>query len=137
VAIDTSSELWKLTKERIGTEQEIWLTTTSADGTPQPNPVWFIDEGQDLIVLSKPNQAKLGNIGRNPRSSVNFETSAHVQILTGSARVETSGSLSPATWQRYVEKYAPGMSSINVTPEQFAAEYSAIIRFTPENLRGW
>jgi hypothetical protein len=30
---------------RLRTEMVIWFTTVGADGTPQPNPVWFLAEG--------------------------------------------------------------------------------------------
>ena len=137
LAIDTSTDLWKLTQERFAADQEIWLTTTSADGTPQPNPVWFIDEGPDLIIFSEPNQAKLKNIQRNPRVSVNFETSEHVQILTGTATIETFASISKELFDRYFSKYAAGLAKLDYSPERLEAEFSAVIRFTPEKLRGW
>src|SRR6478609_6474665 len=31
-------------RQRLQDETLIWFTTTSADGTPQPNPVWFLWE---------------------------------------------------------------------------------------------
>ena len=37
-------------RERLVDEQVIWLTTVGADGTPQPNPVWFLwtpEEGDE------------------------------------------------------------------------------------------
>jgi PPOX class probable F420-dependent enzyme len=137
MAIDTSTDLWRLASQRFTTDQTIWLTTTSANNTPQPNPVWFIDEGTDLIVFSKPNQAKLNNIQRNPRVALNLNESEHIVILTGEAAIVPFDTVANETKERYVAKYAGGMQSIGMTPNQFAAEYSTVIRVSPDNLRGW
>ncbi|HQY31546.1 MAG TPA: TIGR03667 family PPOX class F420-dependent oxidoreductase [Thermomicrobiales bacterium] len=139
-AIDTSTDLWKRVLERSATEPIIWLTTSAADGTPQPNPVWFIDEGADLIIFSKPKQAKLANIGRNPHVSCHLQVDASggdVQVLAGTASVTDLANVSAQTMERYLVKYAAGIVALNTTPEEMTAEYSMAIRFTPSKLRGW
>jgi len=139
-AIDTSTDLWKRVLQRSAADAIIWLTTTAADGTPQPNPVWFIDDGDDLVIYSKPNQAKLTNIGRNPHISCHLQSDIYgddVQILTGTARIVDPATISTETLDRYMAKYAEGIASLGSTPEKFAAAYSVGIRFTPGKLRGW
>jgi PPOX class probable F420-dependent enzyme len=59
--------------ERLLDEKVIWLTTVSPDGTPQPNPFWFNWNGNSFIIYSSPSSAKLKNISRNPKVSLNFE----------------------------------------------------------------
>jgi predicted pyridoxine 5'-phosphate oxidase superfamily flavin-nucleotide-binding protein len=39
--IDTSTEFGAKVVQRIEEQKLAWLTTVSADGTPQPNPVRF------------------------------------------------------------------------------------------------
>ena len=54
---DAGSNFGRRVRERLRVEQVIWLTTTQADGTPQPNPVWFVWEDPDtLIVYNTPRR---------------------------------------------------------------------------------
>lgn len=77
---------------RLRDEPVIWLTTTGADGTPQPNPVWFYwdEESQSILIYSLSNAARLGHIDRNPRVSLNFDGNGKggdIIVLTGTVRL--------------------------------------------------
>jgi hypothetical protein len=60
----------------------------------------------------------------------------HVIVFTGDASfdkdVPRAGKI-PA----YLEKYGPGIRSLNSTPEEFGREYSKAIRIKPTEVRGW
>jgi PPOX class probable F420-dependent enzyme len=137
--IDTSSEFGQRVAKRLADEQVAWLVTVDSSGTPQPNPVWFIWDGETALIYSQPNQAKIRNIERSGHASLNFNSDFHggdVVVLTGTAQVEPaapSADQNPA----FIEKYADGIASINMTPESFAASYSAPILITPTKLRGF
>lgn len=137
--IDTSSDFGQRVAGRLANEQVVWLVTVDSNGTPQPVPVWFIWDGQSALIYSQPNQAKLRNIERTGRASLNFNSDFHggdVVILTGTAEIEPS--TAPADNNpAYIEKYADGIASINMTPESFASSYSVPIRVTPAKLRGF
>ena len=49
-----------------------WLTTVTASGQPQSSVVWFLRDGADLLVYSKPDATKLANIAVNPRVAFNL-----------------------------------------------------------------
>lgn len=137
--IDTSSDFGQRAARRLTEEQVAWLSTVDSNGTPQPVPVWFLWDGQTAIIYSQPGQAKIRNVERTGRASLNFNSDFHggdVVVLTGTAEIEPSA---PAADQNpaYVEKYADGIASINMTPESFAAAYSVPIRLTPAKLRGF
>lgn len=137
--IDTSSDFGQRAARRLAEEQVAWLSTVDNNGTPQPVPVWFLWDGQTAIIYSQPGQAKIRNVERTGRASLNFNSDFHggdVVVLTGTAEIEPSA---PAADQNpaYVEKYADGIASINMTPESFAAAYSVPIRLTPAKLRGF
>lgn len=137
--IDTSSEFGQRVAKRLADEQIAWLATVDGSGTPQPNPVWFIWDGQTVLIYSQPDQAKIRNVERSGRVSLNFNSDFHggdVAILTGTATIEPTG---PAADQNpaYIQKYADGIASINMTPESFASSYSVPIRITPQKLRGF
>ena len=43
--IDTATPFGERAQRRLRDDKLAWLTTTSADGTPQPVPVWFLWDG--------------------------------------------------------------------------------------------
>jgi len=138
--IDTSTPFGKVAERRLRTEPIGWLTTVSADGTPQPNAVWFLWDGATLLMYSIPNQAKLANIARNPHVALNLDSQKHgdsLVILTGTAAVDTSAP--PVNKNRaYMAKYRAEIARLKLgTPAQMASQYSVAVRITPKKLRGF
>src|SRR4051812_39993192 len=93
---------------RLRDEVIIWLTTVSADGTPQPNPVWFLWDGESVLVYSLPNAARVAHIERNSRISLNFDGNGRggdIIVIAGDAVIDRE---EPSADQNrvYVEKYA-------------------------------
>jgi PPOX class probable F420-dependent enzyme len=134
--IDSGTEFGRHVLERLRDDEVVWLTTVAADGTPQPNPVWFFWDGEAIVVYSQPNAAKLRNLARNPRVSVNFEvgpSQEDIVVVTGVARVTPDVASHDS---RYVEKYAAGIEEIGFDREGYAARFSVELRVTPEKARG-
>ena len=133
---ELSSQITTHIAERLREEAVVWLTTVSSDGTPQPNPVWFYWDGAAFIIYTPPAAAKLRNIARNPRVSLNFEGAealgGDVVVFTGDALVDTS---LPAPHPGYVAKYAAAAAEWGRTPEDLYAEYSVTLRMVPTKLR--
>jgi PPOX class probable F420-dependent enzyme len=139
MSIDLSSDFGTRVATRLRDERIIWLTTMAADGTPQPNPVWFLWNGETVLIFSVPNQAKLANIRRNSRVSLNFNSDTYggqVAVITGPAAVDPAGH-SETELAAFGAKYDDGIKSIGLTLETFLAQYSVPIRVTPEKLRGF
>ncbi|WP_225729956.1 MULTISPECIES: TIGR03667 family PPOX class F420-dependent oxidoreductase [unclassified Nocardia] len=137
--VDPNTEYGARVTERLARETVIWLTTVGASGTPQPNPVWFQWRDEEFLLFSEPNQAKLRNLTRNPRVALNLNTAASgndVAVLTGTARIDPNGA-TPDEIEAFTTKYRKGMTSISLTPEQFYAKYSTVVRITPDRLRGF
>jgi PPOX class probable F420-dependent enzyme len=136
--IDTTTPFGARVANRLTNDLIGWLTTVGKDGTPHPKPVWFLRQGDDILIYSRPNTAKIPHIARNPRVSLNLDgdgKGGNIVILAGSARVDVS--LPPADQiPEYVAKYRDGMNRVTGSPAAFAAAYSVGIRFTPEKLSG-
>ncbi|MBF6297709.1 TIGR03667 family PPOX class F420-dependent oxidoreductase [Nocardia amamiensis] len=137
--VDTETEFGAKVAERLNRESVLWLTTVGPTGTPQPNPVWFRWHDGEFLIFSKPGQPKIRNILRNPRVALNLNstvTGGDVVVLTGAARVDEQrpGADEIAA---FTAKYTDGLRSINLTDEQFYAEYSVVLRVTPDRLRGF
>jgi PPOX class probable F420-dependent enzyme len=137
--VDTETEFGAKVAERLNRESVLWLTTVGPTGTPQPNPVWFQWRDGEFLIFSQPGKPKVRNIERNPRVALNLnstETGGDVVVFTGTARVveQRPGADEIAAFTR---KYADGLRSIEMTDEQFYAEYSVVLRITPDRLRGF
>ena len=135
--VDTDSDFGARVARRLGDEQIVWLTTIGADQTPQPSPVWFLWDGETILMYSQSGAPKVRNVGANPRVAVNFNSDPHggdVVVLIGEAALDEAATGTPPPG--YVAKYADGMASLGMTPEAFAAEYPTAIRIRPTRLRG-
>ncbi len=136
--IDTTTEFGKRVERRLREEQIIWLTTVRQDGTPQPLPVWFLWEGDTILIYSQPNQQKLRNIRGNPHVSLNFDGNGHggdIIVLTGTAAIAEDAPRANAV-PEYVAKYGEGIKRIGLDPDKMADTYSVPVRVTLTGLRG-
>jgi PPOX class probable F420-dependent enzyme len=138
VELDLSTEFGARVERRLHEERVIWLTTVRPDMTPQPSLVWFVWDAGTLLIYSKPNTPKLRNIEQNPTVALNFDSDGrggNMVIFTGTAIIDTQA---PSLDQvaAYVEKYAPNIAGMNLTPATFGKAYSVPIRVTPIRLRG-
>lgn len=127
------------TKKLLNSETIIWFTSVGNDLTPQPRPVWFVLDGDDVLIYSQPKAAKVAHIRLHPNVALHFNadqwgSDETIIVLTGTATLEpdnTKGSLLPT----YVKKYKKDIAELGMTTEQFAASYSIPIRVKITNLR--
>ncbi|MEV4264804.1 TIGR03667 family PPOX class F420-dependent oxidoreductase [Kribbella sp. NPDC049584] len=137
--IDTSTGFGKRIARQLDDERVVWLTTVAESGTPAPTPVWFLWRDDEILIGSEPGKAKLRNIAAHPQVSVNFNathTGGDVGVITGTAVVE-SAPLSGEALAAYNAKYADDIARLGMSPDQFHASYSVLIRITPRKLRGF
>ena len=117
-----SSAVGKKARKLLKDEYVIWLTTIDANLTPQPRPVWFVTDGDDVILYSKPHTAKVGHIRVHPNVSLHFNTDREanetVLVLLGTA---TLGAGVPAAkdFAPYMKKYKQGILDLDMKPEDF------------------
>src|SRR5215471_14704970 len=94
---------------RLREEPVLWLTTVGADGTPQPNPVWFLWEGEDsILVYNRADANRVTHVKHRPRVSLNFDgngSGGDIVVMTGDA--ELLDDFPPADeYKPYADKYA-------------------------------
>ena len=137
--IDTSTGFGKRIERQLDDELVVWLTTVGRSGTPAPNPVWFLWRDNEILISSQPNKAKLHNIADHPQVTVNFNathTGGDVGVISGTAVVDPDP-ISGDALAAYNAKYGDDIAGLGMTPDQFHADYSVLIRITPEKLRGF
>jgi PPOX class probable F420-dependent enzyme len=124
-------------EKRLYEEPVIWLTTVREDGTPLPTPVWFLWDGETVLIYTQPGSIKLSNVAANPHAALNLnsdEWGGEVVVLTGEIHVDRA--TTPAIEHvEYLEKYRAAISDIQMSPESFSQAYSVPLRFTPARIR--
>jgi PPOX class probable F420-dependent enzyme len=115
--IDESTEFGARVARHLREETVVWLTTVTPSGAPLPRPVGFLwDGGENVSMYSQPG-ARIRNIGRNPKVTLNFRGDANggdIVVLSGRAEVDESG---PSEWER-----------AGMTAESFARRFSVPVR---------
>jgi PPOX class probable F420-dependent enzyme len=91
VQLDPSNEFHARVAKRLTDEPTAWLVTTGSDGTPQPNPIWFLWDGADKVLVYSVEKAKPRHVSARPRVAFALNTDPdgdNVVIFTGSATVD-------------------------------------------------
>jgi PPOX class probable F420-dependent enzyme len=126
-------------KARLDQETVIWMTTVRSDGQPQTSVVWFLLEGDEILVYSKAGTIRNRNVVDNPKVSLNLDGNSRggaVVTMEGTARVDPdtpAGNDHPV----YLEKYQSLIESNGWTPEIFSRDYPVPIRVTINRVRVW
>jgi PPOX class probable F420-dependent enzyme len=128
--IDESTEFGARVGRHLREELIVWLTTVTASGAPLPRPVGFVwDGGENVSVYSQPG-ARIRNIGRNPKVTLNFGGDGEggdIVILSGTAHVDESGP-SAVEDAAFVAKYATEFERFGMTGEAYAQRFRIPVR---------
>lgn len=136
---DPTTPFGERAARRLREEKIIWLTTVGSDGTPQPAPVWFLWDGQSVLVYSLNEAKRNAHIARNPRVALHFDgngSGGDIVVLTGEARVVPDEPSADKNAE-YVAKYSDRIKRSFQTPENFASQYGVAMRITPTKVRGF
>jgi PPOX class probable F420-dependent enzyme len=137
--LDVTTEWGRHAEQRLRSDIIAWLTTVGSDGRPYTVPVWFLWDGETILLFSQPQKQKIRNLRKNPRVTLALDDSKQgedVVIVEGTAELIEDPNMSviiPA----YVEKYGAIIKSMGWTPASMAADYSQGIRVTPTKFRSW
>ncbi len=118
--------------ERLRDDLIVWLATVRPDGRPHLVPVWFLWDGETILIFSQPNQ-KMRNLRANPNVALSLDgtvTGDDVVTIEGMAELPPRGTVT-AELGPYAEKYAGKLREMGWTPKQMAQAYTEAIRITP------
>ena len=141
MSVIPDSEFGARVRSRLATETLIWFTTVSDDGTPQPNPVWFLWEPdtESVLIYNATRAKRLEHVAVRPHVSLNFQADEHggdVVVLLGVAE-QALDAPDNKDHAAYFAKYADGITNIGSNPEKFAADYSVPLRIRLTRVRGY
>jgi PPOX class probable F420-dependent enzyme len=124
---------------RLREEKVIWLTTVGRDGTPQPNPVWFVWDGADtVLVYNRPDAQRLRHLADRPQVTLNLDGNGRggdIVVLTGVAERAAAAPL-PDSNDAYLAKYRDDMVRVSGSVERFAEQYPVALRIDVRRVRG-
>jgi len=134
--LDLKTDFGSRVNKRLLEDAVIWFTTVSPNGTPTPNPVWFLWDGEIIIIYSQPNSYRIRNIKQNPKVALNLQGADplgnNVIIINGEATLYPDcKNLYPG----YLDKYIHHVSALETTVDEMAAAYSVEIRIKPVKIR--
>jgi PPOX class probable F420-dependent enzyme len=135
---DPATAFGERVRRRLTRETTIWLTTVGRDGTPQPNPVGFLWDGADsVLVYSQAGARRLANIRRRPLVSLNLDSGGgtDIVVLTGTAEILDGGP--PVTGNlAWLEKYGEAIDARFGSAAAFAERFSVPVRIRLTRVRG-
>jgi PPOX class probable F420-dependent enzyme len=102
------------------------LATINADGSPQLTTMWYLLEGDEIVMNTKVGRLKERNMRREPRISVCFEEG--YSYITISGRVEMIDDAQTA--QTDIERLATRYHGAEYAKQQMANQFSKEQRVT-------
>lgn len=137
--LDLSQERDAHIDQRLRSDLIIWVGTVRPDGRPHLTPVWFVWDGEHILIFSQPESRKVHNLRANPHVVLALDdTKGGEDVITieGEAELLAPEDGVSLTLPVYAEKYSDEMRSMNVTAEALAQDYSQGIRVTPRRFLG-
>lgn len=134
--LDLSDKKQAHIDERLRQDHIIWLTSVRPDGRPHSVAVWFLWDGNEIIIFSIPENQKIRNIRHDPRVFLALDdTKDGEEVITVEGTAELVDNVTVASSQVYIEKYAEKLKEFNWTPESMAQQYSQAIRIKVSRVR--
>lgn len=114
-----------------------FLTAVNREGQPQTSPVWFVRDGESLIVYNKADTPRLASVAGNSRVAFNLRGDARGRgALLIEGRALEAPDLGPFyELPAYVEKYREDMERIGWTPKTFHDDHPVPIRIEVTRVR--
>lgn len=128
-------------RTRLAESKVIWLTTVGRDGTPQPNPVWFLWTPADaarILVYNRPDANRLAHVKARSRLALNLDgngAGGDIVVATGAAEIVEDAPLATEN-PDYLAKYAADAVRVSGSAEKFAQDYPVLLRITLDRVRG-
>ncbi|MDX3003448.1 pyridoxamine 5'-phosphate oxidase family protein [Kribbella solani] len=120
----------------------VWLASVSPGGQPQVSPVGYVWDGMTILIVSRPDTPKIRNLSKNPRVALHLDLDAEGGVLTIEGRAEVThappggaAQLTEAETAAYLAKHLESMTWAELTPAEFFADYSSVIRIAVTRAR--
>ena len=105
--LDVTTEWGQHAEQRLRSNIIGWLTTVGSDGRPYTVPVWFLWDGNVVLIFSQPQKQKIRNLRKTARVTLALDDTKQgedVVIVEGTAELLDNPEIS-VMLPTYVEKY--------------------------------
>jgi PPOX class probable F420-dependent enzyme len=116
-----------------------FITAVNRDGQPQSSPVWFVRDGDDIVIYNRPDTPRLDSIAANPKIAFNLRGDRRATgLVTMEGTAAKDEGLPPAKdFPGYLDKYAREIELLGWTPESMSSDYSTGLRVVVTRVRSW
>jgi PPOX class probable F420-dependent enzyme len=136
---DSSTEFGERVRRRLREEKVIWITTVGKDGTPQPNPVGFLFQDDDsILIYNMINANRLSHVGGRPRVALHFDgdgVGGDIVVFTGTA-LRADDVPPPHENEAFLAKYGDSLLRVSGSAEEFGQRFPVPLRIEITRTRG-
>lgn len=136
---DPSTPFGERVRRRLREEQVIWITTIDKDETPQPNPVGFLlQDDNSILIYNMAKANRINHVTDRPRVALHFDgdgSGGDIVIFTGTAS-RADDIPPPHENQAWVAKYGDGMARRSGSAEKFSQDFPVPLRIEIIRTRG-
>lgn len=115
------------------------LATARADGRPHVAPIWFVLDGDDLVLMTHEKTVKARSIRHEPRVMLSVDDEEFpfgFVLVEGTATLERPTPEALAPWSRRIaERYVPA-ELVDSTTQRNAVEGELLVRIRVSKLTG-
>lgn len=110
------------------------LATLNADGSVQQTTMWYLLEGDTIVMNTKAGRVKDHNLRRDPRISICIEDGYRYLTISGTVRLIEDQATAQHDIHRLAIRYNGEEGAARQMAEQFSKEQRVTIHLTPENI---
>ncbi|HEY3991396.1 MAG TPA: PPOX class F420-dependent oxidoreductase [Ktedonobacteraceae bacterium] len=110
------------------------LATLNENGTIQQTAMWYLLEGDTIVMNTKAGRVKDRNLRRDPRISICLENGYHYLTISGTVELIEDQATAKRDIHRLAVRYDGEESATRQMAEQFSKEQRVTIHLTPERI---
>lgn len=110
------------------------LATINKDGTPQLTTMWYLLEGDTIVMNTKVGRTKERNMRRDPRISVCFEDGYSYLTVSGTVEMIDDQKIAQHDIYRLAVRYDGEEAARQQMEEQFSKETRVTLRLKCERI---
>jgi PPOX class probable F420-dependent enzyme len=110
------------------------LATINKDGTPQLTTMWYLLEGDTIVMNTKVGRTKERNMRRDPRISLCFEEGYNYLTVSGTVEMIDDQDIAQHDIYRLAVRYDGEEAAMRQMEEQFSKEIRVTLRLKCERI---
>lgn len=110
------------------------LATLNEDGTIQQTTMWYLLEGDTIVMNTKAGRVKDRNLRRDPRISICLEDGYHYLTISGTVELIEDQATAQHDIKRLAIRYHGEEQAARQVAEQFSQEQRVTIHLKPERI---